>query len=590
MKFLFACVAAAVAVTADTSGEAQHYEAMGKMVDRDAEVLQSAMLTEVGAHVALQNPMKTIYDTVQSMLKEIRQDRAKVIKGEKADRKTCKETINSYKTGQDQQTKKQQRHLSEAGKLYTTHQKKWDIPAQKNKTRATMNVSIATQEVAVARGQSVRDAAAEEFRKLKQAFEYALGNITLIGRVLNGEGTLGDLHGFLEESSCSARMSQLAEGAKDVPVVANMLQVFSKSFAKVEATPAKIGGAKGTQAKVQSNGGELTAINTILAKVRENLVKSLVLAQEQENNAIALWKSEKQTRRKKINDDHISNWKNLEEQGSVEESIGSDWEKEGGERITAAKAKKAYDELTILDEFLSARCKASRKQYQVDMTNKANEINALSKVLSYLRLHVFNKKGGWTKEMMSVVSAPYKFKVEDKPVYVDVNAKHSYSTIDFQDDPVTCKSPYSTVFTKVRILTEDRTNAKFLDPNDLTHSKNKNVKRTNDIKGDPVCQLFPTGIPVARASSCGSGDEDYAVSQLDLSGTPYKFGAAAKRMFQILGRKTTGSSVKFSKGDKLVTLKIKGRCGNLYADDAAKDDVDFRSDPIPLDTGLVKGL
>jgi hypothetical protein len=365
MKFLFACVAAAVAVTADTSGEAQHYEAMGKMVDRDAEVLQSAMLTEVGAHVALQNPMKTIYNTVQSMLKEIRQDRAKVIKGEKADRKTCKETINSYKTGQDQQTKKQQRHLSEAGKLYTTHQKKWDIPAQKNKTRATMNVSIATQEVAVARGQSVRDAAAEEFRKLKQAFEYALGNITLIGRVLNGEGTLGDLHGFLEESSCSARMSQLAEGAKDVPVVANMLQVFSKSFAKVEASPAKIGGAKGTQAKVQSNSGEMTAINTILAKVRENLVKSLVLAQEQENNAIALWKSEKQTRRKKINDDHISNWKNLEEQGSVEESIGSDWEKEGGERITAAKAKKAYDELKILDEFLSARCKASRKQYQL---------------------------------------------------------------------------------------------------------------------------------------------------------------------------------------------------------------------------------
>lgn len=453
-----------------------------------------------------------------------------------------------------------------------------------NATRATMNISLSSQEVEVARGQANRDASKSEFDNLNQAFEWALGNITLIGRVLNGEGTLGDLHGtagFLEEASCSARMSQLAEHTKDVPVVANMLQVFSKSFAKVEDTPAKIGGSStGTQAKVQSNGGEMTAINTILAKVRENLVKSLQLAQDQENAAITLWKTDKQTRRKKINDDHISNWKNLEEQGKVEETIGFDWEKEGSERITAAENKKAYDELVILHDFLNTRCKKSRKDFVVDMNNKANEINALNKVVAYLKKHVLGKEG-WSKDIVESVSSPYTFVIED-PVYVSVKG---FSTIDHQDDPVTCARTFSTVFSKIRILTEKRTNAKYIDPNDLTHSVNKDVKRGKVLTGDPNCQLFPSGIPVARASSCGAGDEDYAHAELDLTGTPYKFGKAAQRMFQVLGRKSKGKAT-FSSDGKKVTIKVKGRCGDLYADDAPRDDVDYRSDPIPLETGI----
>jgi len=584
MKLLLAFVAVAL-VVADTSQDDQHYNALSTMVDKDSEVLQSAMLTEVGAHVALKNPMQTIYDTVQNMLKEIRADRKKAMKVEKADRKMCSDTIKKYSDEADSQSKQQQEHLKAAGRLYSEHSKDWGIPNQKNASRAAMNASIATQEVEVARGQKNRDAAKAEFDKLKQAFEYALGNISLIGRVLNGEGTLGDLHGaagFLEEASCSARMAQLAEANKDVPVVANMLQVFSKSFEKVEASPAKIGGAKGTQAKTQSNSGDMTAINIILAKVRENLVKSLQVAQKLENQAITLWKSEKQTRRKKINDDHISNWKNLEEQGKVEENIGKKWQEEGDHRIKAAKHLKIHDENTILKQFLSVRCKKSRRAYVVDMQNKNNEIIALSKVILYLKTHVFGKNG-WSKNIMDVVSAPYKFKVED-PVYA---AAKGFSAIDHQSDPVTCKQPYRTVFSKVRILTEDRTNAKYLDPNDLTHSKNMDIKGNAALKGDPTCQLFPSGIPVARANSCS--DTEYTHAELDLSGSGFKFGVAAKKMFQIIGRKTAGSKVTFSKGDAKVEIKIKGRCGDAYADDAALDDIDYRSDPIPLlGTGLGK--
>ena len=110
MKLLLAFVAVAL-VVADTSQDDQHYNALSTMVDKDSEVLQSAMLTEVGAHVALKNPMQTIYDTVQNMLKEIRADRKKAMKVEKADRKMCSDTIKKYSDEADSQSKQQQEHL-----------------------------------------------------------------------------------------------------------------------------------------------------------------------------------------------------------------------------------------------------------------------------------------------------------------------------------------------------------------------------------------------------------------------------------------------------------------------------------------------
>lgn len=447
--------------------------------------------------------------------------------------------------------------------------------------REERNRTIAKDEADVLARQAARDRDHQEYLNLRQSFEWALGNVSLIRRVLNGEGDLADLYGqkrFLEEESCSAHMKGLAEALQHTPQVANMLETFSKSFELVEAKG--VDKVDGLQAKSQKSSGDMDAINTILDKVRENLAKSLTLATKQENAAIALWQKTKLDLTKVINDNYLKNWKNYKQGGEIEEYMGLHWETEGKHLVAARKFVKRRDELDILKEFLSKRCSDSRRAYINTMATFTNELNALDKVIKYLQEKVFPKWANMAS-ISDVTSSPYEWKKENKPVYVNVQGKNTYSTTAYNNgDVVQCRSPYSTVFTKLRILTQERTEQKYLDPNDLTYSTNYDTKFNAVIT--PQCQIFPDGIPVGRAHSCSK--KEFATAQIDLTGTGYKFGKKALSMFKIIGRETLGSTATLSSDGKILKLSIRGRCGDLYGDDAAIDDVDYRSDPIPLES------
>lgn len=565
MKSFLCVVFAAAAFGSEVSIDEQYSE-LHNIIAPAEDAMDSVALAELRVHVGIKNPMTTIYETCMQMRTDILSDRKVAMKREISDVKLCKSTIADYSAFITAKTEKAQHELAKQIKMYNAHTALKAKPNSLNNTRALNNVTIASEEVTVARGQANRDANRSEFEKLQIAFEMALGNISLIGRVLNGEGTLGDLHGkgFLEEASCSARMSKLAEDSDTyVPQVASMLQVFSKAFSKVE----------------HKTTGDMDAINTILAKVRENLLKSLKLATEQENLAISNWKTSKRSQRNTINVNWETNAANFKEQGEVESKIGSYWEREGGHKITIAQEEKARRETEILRAFLTKRCDASRNAHARDLANKANELNALDRVIRYLRIHV---KGKWSKEIVDVVSAPYSWKLEESPTYVAVSGGKTYSTAAHAgQDSESCQTCFSTVFTKLRVLTSTNGNQKFLDPNDLTHSTNKDCKYRKQTITNIDCQVFPTGIPVGRAHSCS--ETGYANAVIDLTGTPYKFGKAALRMFKVLGRKTSGSKASLSANGKVLSLQVRGRCGDLYGDDAASENVDYRSDPIPLE-------
>jgi hypothetical protein len=576
---------AAVFVTAVLATEhAEHYAALNKMLEGPAEVLNSPALAELHTHVALANPMKTIYDTCNQMRVQIRTDRTAATKKELIDRKLCRNTLSAYESNIDKNQKNKADKIAEAARLYKAHSALWDEPNSLNKTRAARNVSIASQEVVVKRGQKARDDAHAEFLKLQAAFETALEQIGVIHRVLNGEGTLSDLgggdKGFLEEQSCSARFHQLVKDTKDVPRVSNMLQVFAESFEKVEnakdsTVAGKVRGAKvSTKTNARENKGNMDAVNALLKKVRENLVKSMQLSYKQETTLINLWKAKKQKLRRKINDDWILNWKNFVKQGQVELTIGQDWVKEGNAKIRAAQYRKRADETTIMNEFLSKRCAKSRRDYAAVMSNYANELNALDRVIRYLKENVFPK---WSKDIVDTVSSPYSWKIE-KAHYITVS--NTYSSVGYYKDPVSCRKGYATVFTGLRLLTQTRTNQKFIDPNDLTKSVNMQFSRKSKLKGDVECQTFPSGIPVGTASSCSTSK--FAHASIDLTGTGYKFGKAAQRMFVTLGRKSGKSKVKFTDGGRKVEISTVGRCGQTYPDDNGLS-ADYRADPIPLE-------
>lgn len=577
---------AAVFVTAVLAAEhAEHYAALNSMLEVPAEVLSSPALAELHTHVALQNPMKTIYDTCNQMRVQIRHERTIATKKELVDRKLCRTTLSDYESNIDKNQKNKADKIAEAARLYKTHSALWDEPASLNKTRAARNISIASQEVTVKRGQKARDTAHEEFLKLQAAFETALEQIGVIHRVLNGEGTLSDLGGgskagFLEEQSCSSRFHQLVKDTKEVPRVSNMLQVFAESFEKVEnakdhTVAGTVRGAKvSTETKAKANKGNMDAVNALLKKVRENLVKSMQLSYKQETTLINLWKAKKQKMRRKINDDWILNWNNFVKQGEVELSIGQHWVKEGNAKIRAAQYRKRADETTIMNEFLTKRCAKSRRDYASVMSNYANELNALDAVIRYLKVNVFPK---WSKDIVDTVSSPYNWKVE-KATYIKVS--NTYSSTGYNKDPVSCRKSYSTVYSGLRILTQTRTNQKYIDPNDLTKSVNMQFSRKSALKGDVECQQFPSGIPVGTASSCSSSK--YVYASIDLTGTGYKFGKAAQRMFVTLGRKSSKSKVEFTDGGRKVAIKTVGRCGQTYPDDSGEN-ADYRADPIPLE-------
>jgi hypothetical protein len=591
MKFLSSIVAAYVAVVAAGEDNVQHYSALTDIVQPAAETLQSVALSELHSHLEVQSPMHQIAQQCSAMVTQIRNERKAAVSAHASYVSMCKKTLSEYESSSLSNNQHKSENEEKASLLFKQHSQNWHIPAQKNASRAARNATIATQEVLVARGQKNRDAAHAEFLKLQAAFEKALSEIAVIGRVLNGEGSLGDRHGaqgFLEEKSCSTRFLELKEATAHVPQVSSLLEAFSKAFATVEApTPAvaktatgHVGGKVAShQSKTQSSTKDMDAINTILTKVRENLVKAMTLSYKQETKLINLWQDDKKERRKKINDDWISNWENLEQQGSIEEKIGDEWAREGQHRVTAAKHRKKRDEVDIMRDFLKTACEKEARDYPVAMSGFANELNALARVLTYLNEKVFPKDSVWSQGLNTVVSMPYKWK-EESPQYLTV--KNTYSTTNFDSDSVSCRTPMATVFSKVRTLTEKGTGFIYLDPNDLTHSQNMDPKRNSVLKGVD-CQQFPTGVPVGYAHSCS--EENYVESSIDLSGTPYHFGKAAKSMFKVLGRKTDGSSVKFSNSDKTVTIKVKGRCGDAYADDAPSHNADFRSDPIPLEKG-----
>merc|ERR1719313_2184086 len=109
---------------------------------------------------------------------------------------------------------------------------------------------------------------------------------------------------------------------------------------------------------------------------------------------------------------------------------------------------------------METRCAKSRSEFQVDMTNKANELNALDKVITYLKVNVFPK---WSKDIVDVVSTPYKWKI-DNPRYIAVT--NPFSTAD-GGSSVACRKKFATVFSKLRVLTLNGTNQHYLDPNDL---------------------------------------------------------------------------------------------------------------------------
>lgn len=546
----------------------KHYEVLSAQVSKNARLLQSANLAEIDTHLAVKNPMEKIYDICQQMRNDIAAEKKVVMKKNGVRSKMCTTTQFRYRAGIEKNNNIAKSERDAALVHEKKHKARQDEPAAKEKERAGRNVTIALDEKTVRDEQAARDKSHRKFLVLQDAFSMALGNVSLIRRVLNGEGSLGDLHGggnarLIEMPTCSSQMSLLAQNVDSVPEVSSMLQVFSKSFEKLEGA--------------HNAPGDMDAINTILDKVRENLEKSLKIATAQENAAIVLWKSRKQKITNKINDDYIANWKNYKEQGAIELDIGVNWEAQGKHLVAKSKAIKRRDELTILNQFLKTRCHEDSIAYKTTLTTFANEKNALDSILNYLNNNVLKK---WRMNGISdVASSPYEWKLEKAPTYVAV--KNTYSTTNHNNgDNIQCRSAYATVFDKIRILTQVRTNQAFIDPNDMTFSTNKNVKRTTNLK-DVQCQLFPTGIPLGRAHSCS--DKQYSNAKIDLTGTIYKFDSHALKMFKVLGRKTAGSEAKLSKDGKILTLQVRGRCGDLYGDDAQLENVDYRSDPIPLE-------
>lgn len=576
MKFLSLVAVACVTVSAR-----DHYAKMASLLEV-SHTSEDANLALLRSNVQLKSPMVQIAEQVTSMISDVRKERTADRKKYLALQKSCDVTGAQYSSDINRHEKLSRVHRTRATSSSRNHRKLAHMPAKAVEQRKAYNVSVSQQEVKVKRGQASRDAVHVEFLKLQAAFEKAISEIDTIGRVLNGQGTLGDRHGavgFLEEQSCSSRFNQMKEDAKDFPHLASMLESFSKAMETVEApTAAVTKTAAGTEAKVQVSTKDMDAINMILAKVHENLISAMKTSYDMEVKAINLWKNEKQDRRKKINNQWIKTWTNLKDQGTVESQIGTYWKSEGQSLIDAQKHTKRADEIRIQQEFLKAMCKREKRNYPLRMMSNANQLNALSAVMRYLRQHVFTDKSVWkAAKINAAITSTYKWELDD-PIYLDV--ANTYSTTNFDDDAATCKTPFTTVFSKVRVLKEVNTSRYFLDPNDLSYSKNFDIKMENEQK-ILQCSLFPNGIPLGQVHSCSK--DNFATSVIDLTNTNFQFGPDAKSMFKVIGRKTDGSSVTFDKSGLVATLKVRGRCGDIYSEDLAADQADFRADPIPLD-------
>lgn len=566
-------VVIALACASEASDDA-HYNSLSALVHKSSQVLNSVFLEEVNANLAVKNPMKVIQSTMQQMRTDIEKEKKNAVKRHTSTQTMCKSTLALYAGEISKHQASMAAAKASARKQYDKHDAKKHEPAQLNASRAARNVSCATKEVEITTLQTKRDKEHTEYLLLENAFEMALGNVTLIKRVMNGEGSMNDLagqSGFIEDTTCSAHMQRLSS-ATSVPTVSSMLQVFSKSFSKLE----------------KANGNDMDGLNTILDKVRENLSKALAAATKQENMLISQWQTEKLERREELNDMWIKTWKEFESQGEIEYKIGDHWSKEGSYKVKNKQARKKRDNYNILLDFLAVKCKHEFKVHTLTMAGYVNELNALSTALNYMAVNVFSNSTGWNLDAMDGAYQPYKWHIQKKPTYLPVS--NSYSTIAGGYDGQSCrtayeKGGYKTTFSKIRILQAKGTSQMFVDPNDLTYTKNTLL---NNAAVKPICNLFPMGLPLGRAASCNV--ETGAKAVIDLRNTKYKFGDAAKQMFKVLGRKTSSSTVKLSHNGQKLELHAKGRCADVYGDDVGVNAADYRSDPIPLELAVLKAV
>jgi hypothetical protein len=554
----------AVALVAIVSASEDHYGQCRKSISPYTNAIDSVVLTQVDTHLQVKNSWQTIVDTCRTMYKENVSEKRVKKAGELRDDRMCKRQQTSYLSIQASRNRRAAAYNRRALQQNAIRfPKKGKTIAQKIKDEHAGPCAVNRKEVDRLLGEI--DAAAKidadaqaTFKKIKAAFEYALEEITQIYRVLNGQGTLSDRYGRangLMELSAADHMKRLASQVEH-PLVKGMIQTYTKTLQKV------------------SGAGDMDAVNALLFKMKENLATTLQKKQEAEWARRNTHTVNNLDLHKKMN----NNWKLFWE---CRKRIGNYWIKMGTAHTREAQAKimefrnrKIADKNGILYSFLRARCRVTRNEYDVFLANKNNEQEALLKVIEYIEQKVLKKP--WVN---NIGQTPYRWKLETKPEYVTV--KNTFSTVDHRrdDDVITCKDEYATVYTKLRIMTEDKTGRKFIDPNDMTHSKNTNTDRTAD-KRNVQCELYPIGIPVGRARSCKA--DQGSVARIDLSGTPYKFDKVSKAMFKILGKDSTKSTVKMSKGNRLIELKAYGRCGDVYGDDLPANMADYRSDPIPI--------
>jgi hypothetical protein len=574
MRVLLCIVAAAcvlateVAVKDKEMSEEQlatHYKAIGDIASDKATMLSSARLSEIAARSSVKDPMKTIHDTIVVMIKDINVERGKAHRAWIKEKKYCSTTNANYDGIVKAKISCMEKHAQLAAKA----EKTW--PPCHSKLRGMLDSIKANNKTCHAKWDDIVDKKAKhdklhaEFLALKAAFEKAIGEIGVIRRVLMGEGSLSDLHatGFLEESPISERLNRIG-AAVEHPHVHSLLQSFSTAFSKLEGS--------------QSANGDMDAVNALLDKVKDNLVKALKLATDQEDARTQLYLQDLKQMVTQWADCWTRSFNMYKEHGECLRTIGKgkmgQWDNTK-EELKCQKVKQATD---ILQRFLHKRCRASRRAYVRAMRSFANEKNALQQVKKYLVNTVFP---GWSKRMTDVASTPYKFKPE-KPVYVTV--KNTFSSIYGGYDEVSCRTTYNTKYTKLRILTAaDANAAKYIDPNDYAGTENFRdpTMREKLEKRKMNCQLFPEAIPVGRAASCLK--TTVAKARVDLRGTGYKFTKEGVKAWKALGHGVTTSKVRLSNGDQVLDIEAAGRCADLYYDDAPRATADYRSDPIPIE-------
>jgi len=643
-------------------GKKNHYHEIKRLIKPSMDQQDSVRLTEIETHVGVQNPMITIYQTCEVMHAEAIAERKKLVKDNQEDRTYCQKELTRFaekiRAGREIEATKQIGIAKEreiANKLWegqsgpqrkifsTNYAQLWVhyksvFPGSVQEKAQTSTTQEAPTTWSQYIGERLTDFKIHsQYLIDRKAFEHSISQMRLLYRVLNGEGSLNDLSGHHNTNGYAGNrhgfISELAQHqhVKSVPFAVSMLQVFSKTVAKMES-------------KMQNpTPADMDAINVVIAKIqkalkaaldnldesedsRQNLEQDLLSNMEGEVSSSlksqldAMWGTPQERSfgalsvgslpESSLKQNFYTSYINLiacnsdggesNDQCSEDEGAANHWNLMSRLEIEMYRVMKERTRREILHEFLVARCGRSRRATAVAFTTLANEINALSNVMQYLEKCCVEKskeagkvyKSKYGKEMDAIMSTPYQWEVQPSPVYTAV--KNTFSTVDNDNDKISCATMYSTVFSAVRILTLKQTkeaveNKKpkefYLEPNDLKHSTNFRTDLKTKFTTGIQCKLFPSGIPVGRAHSCSKTASTQA--RIDLSGTPYRFMKSGAKFFKVAGRETnekaTGANmaVKLSDDQRTIYLQVTGRCGDVYGDDSPN--ADYRSDPIPLE-------